>query len=208
MMPDSTLPAHVAVDLERRGYSIAADFLDSAAIAALAAECSTLHARNELRPAAIGRGGKRNVDAYVRGDSTHWFDPDRLTLAQALYWKHMDALRRSLNRQLLLGMEDLEAHYALYPPGARYARHRDCFRDDDARILSSVLYLNPDWHEADGGTLRIHVDPPIPGAHVDVIPRAGTLVLFLSADFEHEVLPASRERLSIAGWFRRSARPM
>jgi SM-20-related protein len=28
-------------------------------------------------------------------------------------------------------------------------------------------------------------------------------VLFMSARFEHEVLPARDERLSIAGWFRR-----
>jgi SM-20-related protein len=28
-------------------------------------------------------------------------------------------------------------------------------------------------------------------------------VCFLSERFEHEVLPATRERLSIAGWFRR-----
>ena len=33
--------------------------------------------------------------------------------------------------------------------------------------------------------------------------RYGTFVAFLSADFEHEVLPARRERLALAGWFRR-----
>jgi SM-20-related protein len=27
--------------------------------------------------------------------------------------------------------------------------------------------------------------------------------VFLSADLPHEVLPASRERLSLTGWFRR-----
>lgn len=30
----------------------------------------------------------------------------------------------------------------------------------------------------------------------------GTLVVFLSEEFEHEVLPAKRDRYSIAGWFR------
>lgn len=208
MMHDSTLPAHVAADLEQRGYCIVADFLDSGTVTALAAECNALHTHNGLLPSAIGRAGKRNVDANIRGDRTRWFDPAALTPAQALYWTPMDALRRSLNRQLLLGMDELEAHYALYPPGARYARHRDRFRDDDARVLSSVLYLNPEWRDADGGALRIHLGAATPDSHVDVFPRTGTLVLFLSADFEHEVLPASRERLSIAGWFRRSARPM
>jgi SM-20-related protein len=204
MMPDSTLPAHVAADLEGRGYCSVADFLDAAATGELAAECRALRAREELRPAAIGRTGSRNVDAHIRGDAIRWFDPAALTLAQSAYWSRMEALRASLNRRLLLGLEELEAHYAIYPPGAHYARHRDRFRDDDARVLSSVLYLNPDWRETDGGALRIHLDAAAPPSHLDVYPLGGTLVLFLSADFDHEVLPTSRERLSIAGWFRRS----
>ena len=75
------------------------------------------------------------------------------------------------------------------------------FRDDDARVLSSVTYLNADWGDRDGGALRLYLPR---GAH-DIAPRGGSLVLFLSAEIEHEVLPATRERLSIAGWFRRRA---
>ncbi|HDX9011350.1 TPA: 2OG-Fe(II) oxygenase, partial [Aeromonas dhakensis] len=37
---------------------------------------------------------------------------------------------------------------------------------------------------------------------MDVSPRGGRLVLFLSEEFPHEVLPANQERYSIAGWFR------
>ncbi|HEY2395960.1 MAG TPA: 2OG-Fe(II) oxygenase [Rudaea sp.] len=203
MMPDSTLSAHVGADLERRGYCIVENFLDADARAALARECGALHARNQLRPAAVGNVGERHVDARVRGDHTHWFDPLDLTAEQSAYWAPMDALRRALNRRLLLGMEQFETHYALYPPGTRYARHRDRFRDDDSRVLSSVLYLNPGWHDSDGGALRLHLDPAVPDSHLDIYPHDGTLVLFLSADFEHEVLPTGRERLSVAGWFRR-----
>jgi SM-20-related protein len=36
-----------------------------------------------------------------------------------------------------------------------------------------------------------------------VSPCAPTLVAFLSERFEHEVLPARRERLSLTGWFGR-----
>jgi len=35
----------------------------------------------------------------------------------------------------------------------------------------------------------------------DVPPLAGTLVTFLSGEFPHEVLPTTRERLSVTGWF-------
>ena len=41
------------------------------------------------------------------------------------------------------------------------------------------------------------------GRELDVLPEAGTLVVFLSADLPHEVLPATRERLSLTGWLRR-----
>ena len=36
-----------------------------------------------------------------------------------------------------------------------------------------------------------------------MLPQAGTLALFLSGEMPHEVLPATRERLSLTGWFRR-----
>ncbi len=38
---------------------------------------------------------------------------------------------------------------------------------------------------------------------IDVMPQAGTFVAFLAADFDHEVLPARRERASLTGWLRR-----
>jgi SM-20-related protein len=215
MMPDSAIGAHVAAELTSNGYVVVDAFLDAATVRTLAAECLDLHAQGNLRPAAIGRAEGRHTDVAVRSDCTHWFDPAMLSPAQARYWSRMDVLRRALNRTLLLGLEELEAHFALFPPGAGYARHRDRFRDDDARVLSTVLYLNPDWLEHDGGALRLYLDggglsrlSMASGAYRDVYPAASRLVVFLSADFEHEVLPATRDRLSIAGWQRRASMPM
>jgi SM-20-related protein len=89
----------------------------------------------------------------------------------------------------------------VYPIGAGYARHRDRFRDDDARVLSLACYLNPHWDAEDGGALRLHLD----AGPVEILPQAGTGVCFLS-ELEHEVLPARRERHSIAAWFRQQPR--
>ena len=111
----------------------------------------------------------------------------------------LEALRIAINSTTYAGLFDLECHYAIYPPGARYRRHSDCLRDDDARVLSVVLYLNEDWRPADGGELMLYVGD---GALL-VSPAGGTLVAFLSSQFEHEVLPATRERCSLTGWFRR-----
>ena len=64
------------------------------------------------------------------------------------------------------------------------------------------MYLNHDWTSADGGALRIYDDERVR----DVLPRGRERsVCFLSDRFEHEVLPATRERLALTGWFRRRA---
>ena len=47
-------------------------------------------------------------------------------------------------------------------------------------------------------SLRIHTGG---GASQDVLPQGGRLVAFLSDRFEHEVLPARRDRLSFTGWY-------
>jgi SM-20-related protein len=169
--------------------------------AALREEALALARGGRLKPAGTGRGDGRRATG-LRGDATAWIDPQDCGAATAAWWAAMQALRVALNRRLLLGMESLEAHFACYPPGAGYARHRDRFADDDARVLSLACYLNPDWPDAAGGALRLH----LPGGARDIAPRAGSVVLFLSEDLEHEVLPATRDRWSIAGWFRRRAR--
>ena len=97
---------------------------------------------------------------------------------------------------------DFEAHVTMYPPGSFYVRHLDRFRDAPHRAVTAILYLNPAWTPDDGGALRLHLPGPDGGEipH-DVVPQAGTLVTFLSAEIPHEVLPTRRERLSFTGWF-------
>ena len=100
----------------------------------------------------------------------------------------------------MAGLEDFQGHFALYPSGATYARHFDRLVGSDVRAISAALYLNDDWIETDGGKLRIYTGG---GASEDVLPQGGRLVAFVSERFEHEVLPAQRERLSFTGWYRR-----
>jgi SM-20-related protein len=111
-------------------------------------------------------------------------------------------LRLALNRELQLGLFEYECHFARYAPGAFYRKHVDRFSRDSRRRLSSILYLNPAWAAADGGALRLYMERTPESARVDIAPAGGTLVLFLSERFPHEVLPATRERLSLTGWFK------
>ncbi len=69
----------------------------------------------------------------------------------------------------------------------------------NTRKLSSILYLNQNWQASDGGELRLYVNDD---EWLNISPIGGRLVLFLSDQFWHEVLPAKRERLSLTGWFR------
>jgi SM-20-related protein len=61
--------------------------------------------------------------------------------------------------------------------------------------------LNQDWQKDDGGELRLYLNGTADDTHIDIMPVGGRLILFLSAKFLHEVLPAKRERISLTGWF-------
>lgn len=182
--------------LAAAGWCVITGFLDQARTQALAAECAAMHDANLLRPARTG--ATRSISS-LRGDRTHWFVNDALSGPQQVFTGRIDALRIALNRRLMLGLVDCESHYAVYRPGAVYARHLDCLRDSDARVISAVFYLNRDWRDEHGGALRLYLGD---GSWRDIPPHAGNLLLFLSARFEHEVLPASRDRMSIACWMR------
>jgi SM-20-related protein len=114
----------------------------------------------------------------------------------------MEAVRVNLNRALYLGLFEFEAHFAVYAPGAFYRAHLDNFRGTSARIVTAILYLNEDWQTVDGGQLRLYTTGEEGGEYVDLLPEAGQWILFDSARFWHEVLPARRERFSLTGWLR------
>jgi SM-20-related protein len=193
---------HSIAALRDRSFVRCAGLFDGMLLGLLHEECLQLRADDALKAASTGRGETRAQASTRRGDSIRWLDAGASSTQRA-WLEAADRLRTQLNRQLLLGLEDVEAHFALYPPGAGYARHLDRFRDDDARVVSLVCYLTPDWRHDDGGELRLH----LPDGALDISPNRGTTVIFLSAEIEHEVRPTRRERASIAAWFRRRALP-
>ena len=116
------------------------------------------------------------------------------------FMRWMEGLRVSLNRDLFLGLDSFEAQYAHYPIGASYGTHVDRHRHSNARVVSAVIYLNADWPADAGGELVIYDEHNVP--RLTLAPDGGTLVLFMSDETPHEAMKATRERWSIAGWFR------
>ena len=180
------------------GIGIFPDFIDADMVAGLRHDLATLPPW-ELTPAAIGRARLQQTNEQIRTDKTRWLEGD--TPIQRAYQAQMADLQLQLNRQLFMGLKDYECHYALYQTGDFYRKHLDAFRGRGNRRLTTVLYLNDNWQATDGGELLVYASRGKTVTH-RVLPQAGTLVCFLSEDFPHEVLPARRDRLSIAGWFR------
>ena len=201
-IPDIAAGDHDALAdaLAARGACRILGLPDSGSTKSLRDDLLRLAASGELAPAATGRGEGRALQPALRGDRTLWLDDPRCGAAAGAFLATLDDMRVALNQRLFLGLAEVEAHYARYAPGTGYARHSDRFRDSDARVISLVAYLNDEWNAADGGALRLHFDE---GAF-DTQPLGATAVCFRS-EFEHEVLPATRERLSIAAWFRRKS---
>lgn len=188
--------------LADQGWCVQPGFLPEDIVASLRADCLARHQAGAFHQAGVG-AGQATVISEVRGDQILWIEPDDPHPAVGVYLNATERLRQAANALFFLGLHELEAHYALYPAGTHYARHLDRFRADDRRTLTAIVYLNEDWREADGGLLRFWPDPLGDGQPINIVPAGGTLVTFLSELYWHEVLPASRTRLALTGWFKR-----
>jgi len=194
----------VIADLADRGFAVVPDVLRRDQLEELAREAREGWEGGEFHQAGVGRSAEARPE--IRGDHVAWLDPAALTKPQQAYWDLVDSLRQACNRDLFLGLADFEAHFAVYPPGSFYRRHLDRFEAEGRRTLSCLLYLNFDWLPTEGGALRLYLrDEEGQERPLDVLPEAGTFVVFRSDTLEHEVLEAHRERLSLTGWLRRSA---
>lgn len=165
-------------------------------------------------PVAYHAAQQRTVLTAVRKTATCWLDyalPKSDIEAKLLQF--FDAFRMQLGERLSwdFSFEDTEMLYARYPEGGYYKNHCDSHAPgagvaarDTERRLSFILYLNEGaWTQGDGGELRMH-GPILKNwaQHIDVAPTPGTLLLFYSRDFEHEVLETHVSRRAVVGWFR------
>jgi len=184
--------------LTAQGYAVLPGAMPESGWQGLRAEAEHLLADDAFSPARIGRGDDLQRESTIRGGSLCWIDSSMPAGDAFLLW--MEDLRCSLNQSLFLGLDAFEAHYAHYPTGASYGTHVDRHRQSNERVVSAVIYLNADWPVDAGGELVIYDAHDVP--RLTLAPRGGTLVLFMSEGTPHEARKATRDRWSIAGWFR------
>lgn len=182
--------------LAEKGYAVADSFLSQAEVDAILATAEFKHGIDQFKKAGIGKNQGLQINESIRGDYIHWLDKNTASAPAKVYLDRLQELIQYINRTLFLSLKDYEVHMTIYPIGSFYKRHLDQFKKDDHRKLSVICYLNNDWTAAHGGDLRMY----LPGETLDFLPIAGRLVCFRSDQIEHEVLPATRERLSLTGW--------
>jgi SM-20-related protein len=160
-----------------------------------------------------GTSKKAITNLKLRGDNIAWLDEGDPHPAIQHYFALLNQVKLAVNRHLMLGLDSVETHFAIYPAGSSgYATHIDQFlsqhpQSSAPRALSTITYLNELWPTEAGGALRLYLQqhelaPDKDAQHIDIAPVGGRLVLFLSARFWHEVLPATRSRISVTGWFK------
>lgn len=185
----------LADGLAEYGYAVVDQFLSQSEVDAVR-HSEVFKSHENFRQAGIGNRQSLQVQESIRGDLIQWVDRDTVAGPVRVYLDRLSELITFLNQALFLSLKDYEVHGTVYPPGSFYKRHLDQFKRDDHRRLSVICYLNQDWKEEYGGQLRMY----LPEGPLDIMPVAGRLVCFRSDQIEHEVLPSTRERMSITGW--------
>lgn len=192
------LLTNICDDLIKKSYSIQRNALPKTLLKLLCdhAKCknSTLYHR-----AGIGRSANYQQNQDIRNDQIAWIDDDTPANHQWISW--METLRTEINRNLYLGLTSVESHYARFEKGGFYQKHYDAFSGANNRKISLVLFLNEFWKGDDQGELKLFLGPE-PQRECLISPELGTMVIFLSTEIPHEVLPTNSIRNSIAGWYR------
>lgn len=186
----------VADGIAENGYAVIDDFLSPEQVNSILQLDEFKTGLLQFKKAGIGKNQEKQINEAIRGDFIEWIDRTNAPLPLQTYLTKLNELISFVNQTLFLSLKDYEVHMTIYPAGAFYKKHLDQFKKDDHRKLSVICYLNKNWKEEEGGQLRIYrQEEPL-----DVLPVAGRLVCFRSDLLEHEVLPSTRNRLSLTGW--------
>lgn len=210
--------------LREQGYVVVDDFLSSESwMENLREDVLHLRQKNKFKIAKIGQDSTNTLNEEIRVAETCFLGHDKPELqdvanpARERLYDILENLRIDLQGGENANKLDpnlSEFLYAYYPKGGFYRRHRDAVKGSASwlREYSILLYLNEEEYDPDidGGCLRVHFDSGgdfLPAGEAplfqDVEAYGGTLVIFESNRFPHEVLDTVAERFAVVGWYNR-----
>lgn len=190
----------ISNDLVAQKFSILNNFFEPDLLSLLHQEITEIDENNNLKKAGVGRNDDYTIAKEIRKDKIKWLNNN--TPAQNLLFEKLENLRVELNKNLMLGLFDFEAHYAVYEKGDFYKKHVDSFKGAKNRVISLVIYLNKEWQEQDGGILNIYEELEDKKPLFSLLPKWENSIIFLSEELPHEVTTSNKTRYSIAIWFR------
>lgn len=191
--------------LNNRGWFASPELVPRAIADQLYEQIQIHKKNNSLKPAHIGQGENKKARPDIRGDSILWLEPENETPLEKEFHQWLSSLMNYLNEHLHLGLKKQELHYAVYPAGGLYQKHKDVFEKNDERVLSFVLYLNKDWKEENGGQIAIYKEEDSDAIDATISPTYAQCVIFLSGSIFHEVIFTKAERNSVTGWLKKTA---
>lgn len=159
----------------------------------------TSHTDGAFKSAKIGHHHDANHVPTIRNDQIYWLDKEMPESSIQIWFTAIDFIRKTLNQSLFLGLNTIEAHFAVYPPGSFYKKHVDQFVTTQERRISCVYYLNENWQPEHGGVLKLYTQDEM--NHLNIEPHGNRLVCF-NSNLPHEVSTAYHIRYSIAGWLK------
>jgi SM-20-related protein len=187
------LVERIALDLLQQGWSYNPAVIAPAELLPMQAAFE-----QEFLPAKVGKGSNHKRVVSVRGDWTHWLDPQSPLPEFQSVTNLLHLLLETINRKHFLGLKQFEYHLAKYPVGAFYKKHLDRHSKDSSRIITFILYLHQAWSPDDGGELVLY--DRLDNELQTILPLPGSMVCFVSDEFPHEVKTSKRERRSLTGW--------
>jgi len=183
-----------------KSYAICDDFLSMQEVEVLKDRFSNRFAAGAFKKANIGKLSESHNASLIRGDEILWLESNSSDPAEKMLLDRNQSVVNYLNTTCYLGINETEIHFAKYPEGKFYRRHKDAFQSQKGRILSVIYYLNSSWVSSDGGKLIIYIQENGIEKAIEIEPIAGRMVCFKSELLEHEVKETFAERLSVTGW--------
>lgn len=190
----------LADKLSEQSFFIEKGFLNSTFIPTFDQWFESLKSQNLFKPAKIGKQQESNLNTAIRSDLIYWVDSFPIELKELSIF--LDTFIQNVNESLFVSLRRYEMHLSCYQKDSFYKKHIDKSPTNQNRILTLILYLNSEWKNSDGGELVIYSPEDDNKEIMRITPEFGTLVIFRSDLFPHEVLPAKSERRALTGWFR------